>query len=108
MRAIRARWLFTVSATDANRTALRFARQITGRPKILVFSYSYHGGVDETFAVAGPGGATPGKPVGTVWFALAQRGHAALAELLQLSGDRAAVREQTLAHALRRLSASSP
>jgi glutamate-1-semialdehyde 2,1-aminomutase len=47
-------WLFTVSATDANRTALRFARQITGRPKILVFSYSYHGTVDETFAVRDP------------------------------------------------------
>lgn len=47
-------WLFTISATDANRTALRFARQITGRPKILVFSYSYHGTVDETFAVRDP------------------------------------------------------
>lgn len=44
-------WLFTLSATDANRTALRFARQITGRSKVLVFSYSYHGTVDETFAV---------------------------------------------------------
>lgn len=49
-----ASWLFTLSATDANRTALRFARQITGRPKILVFSYSYHGTVDETFAVRDP------------------------------------------------------
>jgi glutamate-1-semialdehyde 2,1-aminomutase len=45
------RWMFTLSATDANRAALRFARQITGRAKILVFSYSYHGTVDETFAV---------------------------------------------------------
>lgn len=47
-------WLFTLSATDANRTALRFARQITGRPKVLVFSYSYHGTVDETLAVRDP------------------------------------------------------
>jgi nicotinamide-nucleotide amidase len=53
--------------------------------------------------IAGPGGATPGKPVGTVWFALAQRGGAAQAELLQLEGDRTAVREQTVAHALARL-----
>ena len=53
--------------------------------------------------IAGPSGATPGKPVGTVWFALARRGGAAVAELLQLDGDRSAVREQTLAHALRRL-----
>ena len=53
--------------------------------------------------IAGPGGATPGKPVGTVWFALAQRGGEAQAELLQLDGDRTAVREQTVAHALARL-----
>jgi glutamate-1-semialdehyde 2,1-aminomutase len=45
------RWLFTLSATDANRTALRIARHATGRDKIVCFSYSYHGGVDETFAV---------------------------------------------------------
>jgi glutamate-1-semialdehyde 2,1-aminomutase len=42
-------WQFTLSATDANRFAIRMARQITGRPKILVFSYCYHGTVDETF-----------------------------------------------------------
>lgn len=52
------RWLLTLSATDANRTAIRMARHLTGRPKILCFSYSYHGAVDETLAVAGPGGAT--------------------------------------------------
>ncbi len=52
------RWMFTLTATDANRAALRVCRQITGRPKVLVFSYSYHGSVDEAFAVAGPGGTT--------------------------------------------------
>jgi glutamate-1-semialdehyde 2,1-aminomutase len=52
------RWLFTLTATDANRAALRLARQITGRPKILVYSYCYHGSVDEAFAVAGADGAT--------------------------------------------------
>ena len=54
--------------------------------------------------IAGPGGATPGKPVGTVWLALARAGGAsAQAELLTLAGDRAAVREQTVRHALQRL-----
>ena len=53
--------------------------------------------------IAGPSGGTPAKPVGTVWFALAQRGIAAQAELLQLGGDRTAVREQTLVFALKRL-----
>ena len=43
------RWQLTLSATDANRFAIRLARQITGRPKILVFNYCYHGTVDETF-----------------------------------------------------------
>jgi glutamate-1-semialdehyde 2,1-aminomutase len=43
-------WQFTTSATDANRFVVRFCRQITGRPKILVFDYCYHGTVDETFA----------------------------------------------------------
>ena len=53
-----ARWLFTLTATDANRTALRLARQLTGRPFALVFSYCYHGSVDEAFAVQGDDGAT--------------------------------------------------
>ena len=44
-------WQFTLSATDANRFALRFARQFTGRKKVLVFSYCYHGTVDESFIV---------------------------------------------------------
>jgi glutamate-1-semialdehyde 2,1-aminomutase len=42
-------WSFTLSATDANRFAIRLCRQVTGRPKILVFNWCYHGSVDETF-----------------------------------------------------------
>jgi glutamate-1-semialdehyde 2,1-aminomutase len=49
-------WSFTLTATDANRWAIRLARLATGRPKILTFAYCYHGSVDEAFAVAGPGG----------------------------------------------------
>jgi glutamate-1-semialdehyde 2,1-aminomutase len=50
-------WSFTLTATDANRWAIRLARLVTGRPKILVFNYCYHGTVDETFIVLGAGGA---------------------------------------------------
>jgi len=42
-------WQFTLSATDANRFSIRLARQITDRPKILVFNWCYHGTVDESF-----------------------------------------------------------
>jgi len=42
-------WKFTLSATDANRFSIRLARQITDRPKILVFNWCYHGTVDESF-----------------------------------------------------------
>ncbi|HEX7442278.1 MAG TPA: transaminase, partial [Acidimicrobiales bacterium] len=55
-------WSFALSATDANRWALRLARLATGRSKILVFSYCYHGSVDETFVVAGPDGTTRSRP----------------------------------------------
>ncbi|MDB5999166.1 MAG: competence/damage-inducible protein CinA C-terminal domain [Rhizobacter sp.] len=53
--------------------------------------------------IAGPGGGVPGKPVGTVWLALAGVGLSSQAVRLQLAGDRAAVRNQTVAHALRLL-----
>lgn len=44
--------------------------------------------------IAGPGGGTPEKPVGTVWVAWIQRGHAPDARLFQLEGDRLSIREQ--------------
>ncbi len=43
-------WQFTLTATDANRFAIRLCREIVGRRKILVFDHCYHGSVDETFA----------------------------------------------------------
>ena len=42
-------WQVATTASDANRFALRVARAVTGRPKILVFNGCYHGAVDETF-----------------------------------------------------------
>ncbi len=50
--------------------------------------------------IAGPGGATPGKPVGTVWIGWKRRGGYAKAELFHFDGDREAVRRQTVAAAL--------
>ncbi len=55
-------WSFTLSATDANRWAIRLARLATGRSKILVFAYCYHGSVDESFAVPGPDGVAVSRP----------------------------------------------
>ncbi len=43
-------WQFSLSATDANRSLIRYARQVTGRPRILVHDHSYHGTVDEAYA----------------------------------------------------------
>ena len=50
-------WQFALSATDANRWALRLAREITGRTKVVVHDHCYHGSVDEAIALLGDGGA---------------------------------------------------
>ena len=55
-------WSFSLTATDANRWAIRLARLATGRSKILVFAYCYHGSVDEIFAVPGPDGRAVARP----------------------------------------------
>ncbi|MFJ4952394.1 transaminase [Streptomyces sp. NPDC088760] len=57
-----ARWSFSLTATDANRWAIRLARAVTGRPKILVNSYCYHGSVDESLIVTGPDGSGVPRP----------------------------------------------
>jgi glutamate-1-semialdehyde 2,1-aminomutase len=49
-------WSFALTATDANRWALRLCRAITGRPYVLVFSHGYHGSVDETIVTLGEDG----------------------------------------------------
>ncbi len=54
-------WQFTLTATDANRFALRLARAITGRAKVLVHDHCYHGSVDETFAWLTPDGRVEGR-----------------------------------------------
>ena len=56
-------WQIAMTATDANRFAIRLARQITGRKLILVFNWCYHGTVDETFITLNDGvpGPRPGN-----------------------------------------------
>jgi nicotinamide-nucleotide amidase len=58
--------------------------------------------------IAGPGGGSPAKPVGTVWVAIASRDRPAAAKLLQLQGDRDAIRRQTVAWALHALRDAMP
>ena len=54
-------WQFTLTATDANRSAIRLAREVTKRPLVLVFDYCYHGTVDETFATLGADGSVQAR-----------------------------------------------
>jgi len=56
------KWQFALSATDANRFLLRFARALTGKPKILVHDWCYHGTVDETLVIADANGETISRP----------------------------------------------
>jgi len=62
-------WNFALTATDANRFAIRWARQVTGRPKVLFHNWCYHGSVDESFATLADDGSVVaregnvGKPV---------------------------------------------
>ncbi len=51
-------WQFALTATDANRFTIRLARRMTGRPKILVFNWCYHGSVDEAFITLEGDGST--------------------------------------------------
>ena len=55
--------------------------------------------------IAGPGGGSPDKPVGSVWIGWKRRGGYARAELFQFDGDREAIRRQTVAAALRGIDA---
>ena len=49
------RWQIATTATDANRFAIRVARAVTRRPKILVFNGCYHGTVDEAMVTIAAG-----------------------------------------------------
>lgn len=55
-------WQLATTATDANRAVIRIAREITGRPRVLVFNWCYHGTVDEAFATLRPDGTVGPRP----------------------------------------------
>jgi glutamate-1-semialdehyde 2,1-aminomutase len=55
-------WQLAMSATDANRFVLRFARYLTGRPRVAVMDWCYHGTVDETLAVLSSTGDVVPRP----------------------------------------------
>lgn len=53
------KWQFTLSATLANTEAIRVARAVTGRAKLLMFSGKYHGHADEMLVTEHAGGLEP-------------------------------------------------
>jgi glutamate-1-semialdehyde 2,1-aminomutase len=55
-------WQLAMSATDANRFVLRFARHLTGRPRVAVMDWCYHGTVDEALAVLDGAGNVVARP----------------------------------------------
>jgi glutamate-1-semialdehyde 2,1-aminomutase len=55
-------WQMAMTATDANRFVLRFARHLTGRRKVVVFDWCYHGSVDEALATLDGDGRTVSRP----------------------------------------------
>jgi glutamate-1-semialdehyde 2,1-aminomutase len=55
------KWQFTLSATHANTEAIRVARTITGRDRVLLFDGKYHGHFDETLVELEDGRLVPGE-----------------------------------------------
>jgi glutamate-1-semialdehyde 2,1-aminomutase len=56
------KWQMAMTATDANRFVLRFARHLTGRPKVAVMDWCYHGTVDETLVILDSVGRVVSRP----------------------------------------------
>jgi len=89
-------WSFSLSATDANRWALRLCRAITGRPYVLVFSHCYHGTVDETFITLDAGGR-PRSRAGNVGPAVDPTVTTRVVEFNDLAGVQEALADEQVA-----------
>jgi nicotinamide-nucleotide amidase len=74
--------------------------EVAGAMAEGALSYSRAAFAVSVTGIAGPGGGSPAKPVGTVWIGVAARDEKAVATLLQASGDRAEVRAASVARAL--------
>jgi glutamate-1-semialdehyde 2,1-aminomutase len=55
-------WQMAMTATDANRFVLRLARFLTGRPKVCVMDWCYHGTVDDTLVILDAEGDVVSRP----------------------------------------------
>ena len=89
-------WQLALSATDANRFALRLARYATGRSKILVFNWCYHGTVDETLATLDASGSVVPRP-GSTGPAIDPSLTTAVVEFNDLEGLERALRDEDVA-----------
>jgi glutamate-1-semialdehyde aminotransferase len=88
-------WQFALTATDANRFAIRLARHVTGRPFVLVFNWCYHGTVDETFATLTGAGVGPRR--GNLGPPVDPRTTTKVVELNDLDGLERALADQDVA-----------
>ncbi len=87
----------------SNETLMRFGAVSEATVREMVAGALRHNSAQISLAVsgiAGPGGGTPDKPVGTVWFAWGINDGVCVARLHQLGGDRAAIRKQAVRIAL--------
>jgi glutamate-1-semialdehyde aminotransferase len=83
-------WQFALTATDANRFVLRWAREITGRTTVIVHNWCYHGSVDETLAQLGNGDAVVPRP-GSIGPAIPVDATTKVVEINDLDGLREAL-----------------
>jgi nicotinamide-nucleotide amidase len=79
------------------------SEQVAGQMAVGAIAWSAADVAVAVTGVAGPGGATPGKPVGLVWIAWTHRGGEPQCRSFRFRGDRAAVRRQSVEVALQGL-----
>ena len=89
-------WQFALSASDANRFAIRWARFATGRNKVAIFNHAYHGAVDETLAELDASGAVVAKD-GNIGYGTPLSDTTRVVEFNDLEGAKAALADEEVA-----------